>query len=84
VARHRRRATDRHSRGPADDGVTEVTFSTRWYDVAATAEMDGARAVVQLRRRDGVRPAQFRRFANEQLVAALTDTGVLKELGTQI
>ena len=43
----------------------------------------GARAIVYLRRRDGVRGRAFRKFIKKELVPALIATGVLKELRTQ-
>ncbi|WP_327695767.1 strictosidine synthase [Streptomyces sp. NBC_00459] len=57
--------------------------SSRWYDVAGPGETVGARALIYLRRRDGVGAGAFRRFVNEQLAPALAGTGVLKELRTQ-
>jgi hypothetical protein len=57
--------------------------SSRWYDVAGPGETVGARAMLYLRRRNGVRAGEFRKFVNKQLVPALVDTGVLKELRTQ-
>ena len=57
--------------------------SSRWYDVAAPDEPVGSRAVIYLRRRDGVSAGAFRRFVNQQLVSSLAATGVLKELRTQ-
>ena len=57
--------------------------TSRWYDVAGPAETVGARAVVYLRRRDGVSGRGFRRVIKKELVPALVATGVLKELRTQ-
>jgi hypothetical protein len=57
--------------------------SSRWYDVAGPEETVGARALVYLRRRNGVGAGEFRRFVKKQLVPALAGTGVLKELRTQ-
>lgn len=56
--------------------------SSRWYDAAEPGERVGARALVYLRRRDGVRSGVFRQHLTE-LTNALADTGVLKELRTQ-
>lgn len=39
-----------------------------------------SRAVIYLRRRDGVGAGEFRKFVNKQLVPALAGTGMLKEL----
>ena len=56
--------------------------TSRWYQVADPADNVGARAVVYLRRRDGVSGREFRRVITKLLVPALL-TGVLKELRTQ-
>ena len=58
--------------------------STRWYDVAGPGEKTGARALVYLRRREGVGTRPFRKFVTNQLVPALANTGVLTELRTQV
>ena len=58
--------------------------STRWYDVARPGEKTGARALVYLRRRDGVGTRPFRKFVTDELVPALANTGVLTELRTQV
>jgi hypothetical protein len=55
---------------------------SRWYDVAP-GEAVGSRAVLYLRRRDGVSGRAFRALVNNQLAPALAATGVLKELRTQ-
>ena len=57
--------------------------SPRWYEVGAPGEKVGARALIYLRRRDGVSSRDFRTVINKDLVPALIDTGVLKELRTQ-
>ena len=57
--------------------------SARWYDVAGPGEKAGARALLYLRRRDGVRTGAFRKHINE-LVRTLAGTGVLRELRTQV
>ncbi|MER5449239.1 hypothetical protein ABT065_26985 [Streptomyces sp. NPDC002764] len=57
--------------------------SSRWYDVAGPGQTVGARALIYLRRRDGVGAGAFRKFVNEQLAPALAGTGVLTELRTQ-
>lgn len=57
--------------------------TSRWYEVARPAEAVGARALVYLRRRDGVSGREFRQAIKKLLVPALIDTGVLKELRTQ-
>lgn len=56
--------------------------SSRWYPVAEPGEQVGARALIYLRRRDGVRGRAFRKHVVE-LAGALAGTGVLKELRTQ-
>ena len=57
--------------------------TSRWYDVSGPAETVGARAVVYLRRRDGVSGREFRKVVKTDLVPALIESGVLKELRTQ-
>jgi hypothetical protein len=57
--------------------------SARWYDVAGPGEKVGARALVYLRRRDGVRTGAFRKHVNE-LADSLAGTSVLRELRTQV
>ena len=57
--------------------------SSRWYDVAGPAQTVGARALVYLRRREGVRAGELRTFVNKRLAPALAGSGVLKELRTQ-
>ena len=57
--------------------------STRWYDVAGPGEKTGARALIYLRRREGVGTRPFRRFVTDELVPALANTGVMTELRTQ-
>jgi hypothetical protein len=58
--------------------------STRWYDVAAPGDTAGTRALIYLRRKEGVSTGAFRRFLHEAFVPALADTGALKELRTQV
>ena len=58
--------------------------SARWYDVARPGEKTGARALIYLRRREGVGTAPFRKHITDQLVPALANTGVLTELRTQV
>jgi hypothetical protein len=58
--------------------------STRWYHVARPGEPTGARALVYLRRRDGVGTRQFRTHLADELVPALAGTGSLTELRTQV
>ena len=58
--------------------------TSRWYDVADPADHVGARAVVYLRRRDGVRGRTLRSVIEKDLVPALVSSGELKELRTQV
>jgi hypothetical protein len=58
--------------------------TSRWYQVARPGQVVGARALVYLRRRNGVSGRRFRKAVNEGLVAALVDTDVLTELRTQV
>jgi hypothetical protein len=58
--------------------------STRWYHVARPGEPTGARALIYLRRREGVGTRQFRRHLSDKLVPALASTGSLTELRTQV
>ena len=60
--------------------------TSRWYDAAdpvGPPETVGARAVIYLRRRDGVGGRELRKAVKKELVPALVDTGVLRELRTQ-
>jgi hypothetical protein len=58
--------------------------STRWYDVAGPGEKVGARSLIYLRRRDGVKTGAFRRFLTDELVPAFVRTGELRELRSQV
>jgi len=58
--------------------------STRWYHVAPRGEQTGARALVYLRRRDGVGTRAFRKYFTDELVPALANTGALTELRTEV
>ena len=60
-----------------------VPGSARWFDVARPGDAVGSRAVLYVRRRDGVGGRAFRSFVNTHLAPALAATGVLKELRTQ-
>lgn len=62
---------------------TGLPNSSRWYQVAEPGANVGARALIYLRRRDGVGARDFRKLINNELVPALTRTGVLRELRTQ-
>ena len=57
--------------------------SSRWYEVAEPGQKAGARALIFLRRKDGVRAGAFRKLINKELEPALVGTGVLRELRTQ-
>jgi hypothetical protein len=56
---------------------------SRWYETAEPGEKAGARALIYLRRKDGVGAGDFRKLINRELVPALAGTGVLRELRTQ-
>ncbi|MFL5754889.1 MAG: strictosidine synthase [Chloroflexota bacterium] len=58
--------------------------SARWYDVGGSGEKAEARSLIYLRRRDGVGMSAFRGFLTDDLVPALVNTGVLRELRTQV
>lgn len=58
--------------------------SARWYDVARPGERTGARALIYLRRREGVGTRAFRRYIADELVPALATTGAMAELRTQV
>lgn len=57
--------------------------STRWYDVAGPGQKPGARALIYLRRREGVSGRDFRKFVAAELVPALAGSGALRELRLQ-
>lgn len=57
--------------------------SSRWYDVAPGSSV-GSRVVLYLQRREGVGTVEFHKFVKKTLVPALTATGVLTELRTQV
>ena len=59
-------------------------YSARWYNVAGPGEKAGARSLIYLRRREGVRTGAFRRFHKDELVPALVKAGALRELRTQV
>jgi hypothetical protein len=59
-------------------------YSARWYDTAGPGEKAGARSLIYLRRREGVKTGAFRRFLTEGLVPAFVTTGALRELRTQV
>ena len=58
--------------------------SARWYDVAGPEEKAGARSLIYLRRREGVKTSALRAFVTDELVPALVKTGALRELRTQV
>lgn len=58
--------------------------TTRWYHVAPPREQTEARALIYLRRRDGVGTRQFRQHLADELVPALANAGVLTELRTEV
>ena len=77
------RSRTRSTSSGAPSCTPALPGTSRWYDVADPAEPVGARAVVYLRRRDGVSGREFRKVVKKDLVPALIGTGVLKELRTQ-
>ena len=56
--------------------------SSRWYEVAEPGAKAGTRALIYLRRKDGVGAGEFRKLINKELAPALAATGALKELRT--
>jgi hypothetical protein len=59
-------------------------YSARWYDVAGPGEKAGARSLIYLRMREGVKTGAFRRFLTDELVQSLVAAGPLRELRTQV
>jgi len=59
-------------------------YSHRWYDVAGPDARVGARSLIYLRRREGVRTGALRTVLTDELVPALANTGALRELRTQV
>jgi hypothetical protein len=59
-------------------------YSTRWYDVAATGERAGARALIYVRRKESVATGVFRKIIRDRIVPALASAGDLKELRSQV
>ena len=57
--------------------------TARWYDVAGPGKKTGARALIYLRRREGVGTRSFRKYVTDDLVPALANNGALTELRTQ-
>ena len=53
-------------------------------EIADPGEKAHAHTLIYLRRRDDVSTGAFRKFLNELLVPGIADTGVLKELRTQV
>ena len=63
---------------------TGPPYSARWYDVVGPGVKVGARSLIYLRRREGVKTGAFRTFLKDELVPALVTTGALRELRTQV
>ncbi|MCC6985890.1 MAG: hypothetical protein IT309_05660, partial [Anaerolineales bacterium] len=61
-----------------------LPYSARWYTVASDGVKAGSRALIYLRKKDGVGTRAFRRFLSDEFVGAVASTGVLKELRTQV
>jgi hypothetical protein len=55
-------------------------YSARWYHVTGPGETVGARSLIYLRRREGVKTRAFRRFLTNELVPAVVKAGALREL----
>jgi hypothetical protein len=58
--------------------------STRWYDVAGPGQKTGARALIYLRKREGVGTRPFRKFVTDELVPGVANTSAMTELRTQV
>ena len=54
--------------------------SSRWYQVAEPGEKAGARALIYLRRKEGVGARDSRKLIDKELGPALARTGLLREL----
>ena len=63
---------------------TGLPYSARWYDVAGPREKVGARSLIYLRRREGVKTGAFRTFLTDELVPGLGRMGALRELRSQV
>lgn len=59
-----------------------LPYSARWYQVGSGKV--GSRALICLRRKEGVSTSDFRRFLYDEFVAAVASTSDLKELRTQV
>ena len=59
-------------------------YSARWYTVNSDGAKTGSRALIYLRKMDGVGTRAFRKFISEEFIGAVASTGVLKELRTQV
>jgi len=59
-------------------------YSARWYDAAGPREKVGARSLIYLRRRAGVKTGAFRTFLTGELVPALVGIGALRDLRSQV
>ena len=58
--------------------------SSRWYDVAPTGSPVGARSLIYLRRRPGIKGGDFKKFVQGELVTDMAKTGLLTELRSQV
>jgi len=59
-------------------------YSARWYDLGGPGGQVGARSLIYLRRKEGVKSSAFRRFLKDEVVPALVRAGALRELRTQV
>ena len=59
-------------------------YSARWYTLNSDGTKIGSRAMIYLRKKDGVGTRTFRKFINDEFVGAVASTGVLRELRSQV
>lgn len=59
-------------------------YSAHWYTVGGDSAKTESRALIYLRKKDGVGTRAFRQFLSDEFVGAVASTGVLKELRTQV
>lgn len=59
-------------------------YSARWYDVVEAGERAGTRALIYVRKREGVGTSAFRKIFHDRLIPALAAADGLTELRTQV
>ncbi len=59
-------------------------YSARWYALNSDVAKIRSRAMIFLRKKDGVATHAFRKFINDAFVGAVAGTGVLRELRSQV